>query len=399
MPEQTVFPFQSDSWEHYLSTDASAPLVLRRQEYFRSPFGQSPQAPYGWVFPATFAPDKSNTNGPPRYSLFDMPNAGKSEKWYWIDTPQSQARRISRLFLENEAWKGIVPDITITFLASTSKPKDAQSKNSSDAATPQDTLPPVSLLTAGHRIADAVVRLSSLHDKITEALTAFTVHHDALPLLRLSPLSLLFGFWDSREDTHAKHGRLFRATVLAQDGIPWSKASTYVASVPRSLVPSDALKPSKNSSDTKASGVGAANALSYFPDLGGIAVRGGIVREASLNLLGLRQLKTQESETTKHLQRYLLGLGWLALLTTPRDLRSGTILIDDKHRSPTLVALYADGSERTISPHPPEKDVLKMIREEAKALDLPTDAAAPAEFDVARLHQALNQRNDTASTE
>src|SRR5205085_3766336 len=51
------------------------------------------------------------------------------------------------------------------------------------------------LLTVGHRIADAAIRYSSLDTLGYEAIKKLAYENDALPLAKIAPTSLIFGFW------------------------------------------------------------------------------------------------------------------------------------------------------------------------------------------------------------
>ena len=56
----------------------------------------------------------------------------------------------------------------------------------------------VSILEAGHRLGDAVIRSSELKDDAQKAFELFLDAGDASALAKLAPTSLVFGVWDSR---------------------------------------------------------------------------------------------------------------------------------------------------------------------------------------------------------
>jgi CRISPR-associated protein Csb1 len=74
----------------------------------------------------------------------------------------------------------------------------------------------VSILEAGHRLGDAVIRSSELKDEAQKAFKLYLDTGDALALAKLAPTSLVFGVWDSR-DTQAKLPRLVQSVIRAWD--------------------------------------------------------------------------------------------------------------------------------------------------------------------------------------
>src|SRR5690606_4067320 len=61
----------------------------------------------------------------------------------------------------------------------------------------------VSILEAGHRLGDALVRSSTLKEAARKAFEEFLTTNDVTSIAKLAPTSLVFGVWDSR-DTQAK---------------------------------------------------------------------------------------------------------------------------------------------------------------------------------------------------
>ena len=85
----------------------------------------------------------------------------------------------------------------------------------------------VNLLNMGHRLADAAIRFSELHDEINSAFLAYREGGDATSLAKLGPTSLVFGVWDSRE-THTKVPRLINSVVRAYDVDELTRSAQYV---------------------------------------------------------------------------------------------------------------------------------------------------------------------------
>ena len=112
-----------------------------------------------------------------------------------VDSVGSQANRIETMFMPDK-YKGkyahLVPQVSVK----------AGEKS-------------VSILEAGHRAGDALVRCTTLQKDLQDAFKA-VLKGNAEPLARIAPTSLVFGVWDSR-DTQAKLPRLIASTIRAFD--------------------------------------------------------------------------------------------------------------------------------------------------------------------------------------
>jgi CRISPR-associated protein Csb1 len=216
-----------------------------------------------------------------------------------LDTHQSQANRIEPGFNNS----GLIPDSTIR--------------------VGEDT---IYLTEAGHRLADAVVRFSDQAPTVEAALLSFS-KGDAVPVAKLAPTSLLFGLWDSRK-THTKIVRLFNSEIRAHNIIEVPASGQFISSVPRLEDQVTKDLSSEGLLDCPYSG------------LGGVIVKGEIVRTARLNVRGIRKFETKE------LQDYILGLGLFALTYPVNfDLREGCNLVATK----TVVeTLNEDGTRAVI---------------------------------------------------
>lgn len=214
-----------------------------------------------------------------------------------IDTHQSQANRIEPGFNNS----GLIPDSTIR--------------------VGEDT---IYLTEAGHRLADAVVRFSNQAPTVDAALLSFS-KGDAVPMAKLAPTSLLFGLWDSRK-THTKIVRLFNSEIRAHNVIEVPASGQFISSVPR--------LEDQVTKDLSAEGL----LDCPYSGLGGVIVKGEIVRTARLNVRGIRRF---ESEA---LRNYVLGLGLFAL-TYPVafDLREGCNLVATK----TTVSVFNEDGARS----------------------------------------------------
>lgn len=245
-----------------------------------------------------------------------------------IDSPQSQANRLEPVFKTIKKGQ-LVPQITI--------------------AVGEQHL---NLLDAGHRAADAVVRLSSLVDKFHQAFEqAGKGDHSKLALL--APTSLLFGVWDSR-GTQVKLPRIIKAEIRATNVQPLTRSAQFnpaIDYVAAKAVDEDLDKGSGPKNPLGAEG------FKHVPApraAGGVKVLGDIKRVVRINLAALRGLQALGSDgpdatQTLQLQRYVLGLALVA--ATHRlslNLREGCLLCGVKGKIASSRLVTLDGDEKDV---------------------------------------------------
>jgi CRISPR-associated protein Csb1 len=284
-----------DSW---LEEAGPAALVIR--EHLMPVEGRD-----GVFFPSTFAAseDKTFKGG---YNIDDL---GNGRNVCLVDSVGSQANRIEPLF-SNPPYSGLVPQIFVR----------AGERR-------------ISLLDAGHRAGDALVRFAAgLSEDLRSAFKA-TLIGNVEPLARVAPTSLVFGAWDSR-DTQAKLPRLIASTVRAYDVRELRSRAQYVPAL-----------------DYAAAGLldQAADAERGFAHVpasgpGGVIADGPIRRDATLHLVALRRLASDDSAKTRALQRYVLGLALTAFTHPPsRFLRQGCNLVLDPEKPREFSIVWPDG--------------------------------------------------------
>jgi CRISPR-associated protein Csb1 len=256
------------------------------------------------VFPPTFAMRPALQRHP--YNIDTLRNG---ENICLIDSIASQANRLEPVF--DEFTPRIVRKVTVK--VTSGKKKDEQTR---------------SLLEVGHRVADAVVRFSDKADDIAKALK----NHDAgdsVDLARDFATSLVFGAWNSR-DSGEKVPRIFQSTIRATNVEPLTRASQYVPPFNYKKLLDDQDKPiiDPKMKDDKLSKQGLLavpvvtmptkekNKDLAFRVHGGVMVNGDIRRDASINLVNLRALRTGDSKdvTPELLRSYIFGLSLVALL-------------------------------------------------------------------------------------
>lgn len=247
---------------------------------------------------------------PPTYADvgYNIDKLGDGTKVATVDSVGAQANRIEPIFEQSSSGDNelaqLVPQIQIEHAAGR-----------------------ISILQAGHRLGDAIVRSSELKDEARAAFSAFLDTGDASAIAKLAPTSLVFGVWDSR-DTQAKLPRLVQSVIRAWDVDVLTRSAQYVPAIDYAAL--DVFSEDekvKQEGDPKSPlakrGFVAVPATGAH---GGIVARGPIVREVTINLVAVRRL--QGGDATRSLRRYILGIS-LAAATEPLDgfLRAGCLLV------------------------------------------------------------------------
>lgn len=209
----------------------------------------------------------------------------------------------------------------------------------------------INLLDAGHRAGDAIARCSELKDELNAAFQALLKNHNALPLAKIAPTSIVFGVWDSR-DTQAKLPRLIASTVRAYDVRKLSRSATYIAPVDyvgEEVISADDAAKADGNAKNPLSATGFVNALANQTH-GGVIADGGIRRDAVLALSALRLLNADTPENTLKLQRYILGLALVAFTKLPLAYyRQGTILTLDPDHPREFKAVDTNGRRTDVT--------------------------------------------------
>jgi CRISPR-associated protein Csb1 len=316
------------------------------------------------IFPPTFAATEAGRSGynidPPKK---DMPPGTK--RIAIIDTVGSQANRMEPLFKslgDEDPFPLLVPQIEIK----------AGNKT-------------VSLLDAGHRAADAIVRYSTLGPALKEAFSDYQESGDATKLAKIAPTSLVFGAWDSR-DTQVKLPRLVASTIRAYDVEELTRSAQY--NPPLDYVGLGLLDEAEEKKvlDT-ASELGFRHAPAAGTH-GGVIVHGEIRREAILSLVGLRTIGPR-GPTGDALRRYILGLALVAMTyERSHDLRQGCLLVNDPEKPAVWELVGNDGIRKTVAPN--GKSELAFAQGAAKTFGVGESKAV--EFDKKAANEAIQAK-------
>jgi CRISPR-associated protein Csb1 len=344
---------QFDSW---LTTDEFAALVIR--EYL-----EPVEGPDGVLFPATYAAAEDKKVFPGGYNI-DPPDGEKNV--CLVDSVGSQANRIEPIFAKPD-YAHLIPQIFVK----------AGEKS-------------ISILEAGHRAGDALVRCTELQKELRDAFKA-VLGGNADPMAKIAPTSLVFGVWDSR-DTQAKLPRLIASTIRAFDVKKLSRSAVYlpaVSYVEAGLIDSelDVGKGKDNPLSVKGFKHNPASASH-----GGIIASGGVRRDATLSLAALRLLSAgSDSARTLTLRRYVLGLSLVAFISNACSyLRQGCNLVpSEKPRDFNLV--QSNGKRAPLNLNASE--ALKYATITANAFGVMKGKEVL--FDPERATKDINGENDT----
>lgn len=345
---------QFDSW---LTSDGFAALVIRE-------FLEPVEGPDGVLFPATYAAAEDKKVFPGGYNI-DPPEGEKNV--CLVDSVGSQANRIEPLFAKPD-YAHLVPQIFVK----------AGEKS-------------VSILDAGHRAGDALVRCTPLQKELQDSFKE-VLKGNAEPLAKIAPTSLVFGVWDSR-DTQAKLPRLIASTVRAFDVKRLKRSAQYN---PSTDYIGDKLL--EETTDKALKDAYAERGFVHVPATGshgGVIATGGVRRDAILSLAALRLLAVgSDSGKTLALRRYILGLSLVAFTSNPATyLRQGCNLVpSEKPREFNLV--HSDGKRESQKLTP--ADALKYATAAAKAFGVSPGKAVTFDPKLAQLD--IKGEGDTKQT-
>lgn len=336
--------------------DPKGPVALVRKERLIPVEGRD-----AVFFPPTYASEKNPYN---------IDTLADGSQVVTVDSVGSQANRMEPIFAADPELKELVPQIEITL-------EDGKR---------------VSLLHAGHRLGDAIVRSTDLKDDARKAFEAFLKDGDVGPLSRLSPTSVVFGVWDSR-DTQAKLPRLVQGVIRAWDVDELTRSAQYSPPVDYAALNVFSEEDKQKSENNPKSAL-AQRGFVPVPATGakgGVVARGPILRDLTLNLVALRRL--QANDAVEALQRYILGLSLVAV-TEPLDgfLRQGCLLVPDvEHASPWVEVARTGVRTEVALTNEDARAYAKVAASEFKV-----GASRPVKFDT-KLAKADVKANDKKS--
>jgi CRISPR-associated protein Csb1 len=274
------------------------------------------------IFPPTYA--MGNDRSP-----YNIDTLSDGTRICTIDSVGSQANRIESIF-KFPPHSQLVPQIDIAY----------GNENK------------ISLLDAGHRLGDAIIRTSKsdAFDLPRAARGAFDelLRGDATAIAKLAPTSLVFGAWDSR-DTQAKLPRIVQSVIRAWDVSELKRSAQYNPAVDYAAL-GVFSEEDKQKAEGRAESPLAQRGFVHVPAVGahgGIVARGPIQRDVTVNLIALRRLNGAGGVA---LRRYVLGLSLIAAIE-PIDgfLRAGCLLTPDPACTSEWTVVHRDGMRQPIT--------------------------------------------------
>jgi CRISPR-associated protein Csb1 len=246
-----------------------------------------------------------------------------------IDSVGSQANRMEPIF-KNPPYSQLVPQIDIAY----------GNENK------------ISILDAGHRLGDAIVRTSKseafdLPRAAREAFDEF-LRGDATAIAKLAPTSLVFGVWDSR-DTQAKLPRIVQSVIRAWDVSELKRSAQYNPALDYAALGVFSEQDKQNAEERVQSPL-AQRGFVHVPAVrahGGIVACEPIQRDVTVNLLPLRRL---DGANGISLRRYILGPALVAAIE-PVDgfLRAGCLLTLDPESDSEWKLVHRDGTREPVT--------------------------------------------------
>jgi CRISPR-associated protein Csb1 len=208
--------------------------------------------------------------------------------------------------------------------------------------------------------------------------------------------------WDSR-DTGVKVPRLISSIIRAYDVFEYRRSAQYFPAADYAAAGGAADSGEKGLK--KLADQGMAEVPATF-GLGGIEAKGGICRDASLNLVTLRDIvtiakeesagkkeidKRRSREESLKLQRYLLGLALVSLTWfdgRTLNLRQGCQLVAVAGKPMTRLCVNANGTDKEFQI---DRDVaVEYARETARAFGV--EKVPEARFDPKEAKNALKKK-------
>ena len=304
-------PDQKSQW----ADDQNGPVALHLRQELQPVEGKG-----SVIFPPTYAYRAENIH-------YNIDQLSDGTKIATIDSVGSQANRMEPIFLR----------------AREGEPENPRSKLVPQIVIMYGNEKSVSILKAGHRLGDAIVRSTELHRDVENAFLDFNDHGDAQPLAKIGPTSLVFGVWDSR-GTSAKIPRVVQSTIRAENVSELRRSAQYAPPVDYGEL--DVFKGQRATADDLAQ-LGYVHVPAVHTH-GGVIAHGPIRREVTINLIALRRLHSGPGGAA--LRRYILGLALVAA-TAPLDgfLRAGCLLTVDPEQEANWESIARTGHRELIA--------------------------------------------------
>ena len=203
----------------------------------------------------------------------------------------------------------------------------------------------VNLCEVGHRVADALLRHSTIENDIKKALEDLQ-KNNSITLAKLAPTSLVFGLWDSR-GSQVKLPRVVSSVIRAYDIDKLSRSAQYFP--PVNYRDEKLLGEYKDKKEKDARSVLGFNDIPSTNTHGGIIAHGDIRKDTVVNLAALQRINADDDVNTRVLQKYILGLSLISTSSIKEwYLRQGCLLVKDPERITEWNLVYHDGRREDV---------------------------------------------------
>ena len=301
------------------ATDRNGPVALTLRQALMPVEGHQTV-----IFPPSYPrPEKESAGKKSRYNIDTL---GDGSTIVTIDSVASQANQMEPIFAavqgEQNPFAELVPQVNVV--------------HGNDRVA--------SLLSFAHRLADATLRGTELADEVQTIFATIKDANDFTALMKIAPTSALFGCWDSRASS-VKIPRVIQSVIRATDAHEIERSSVYN---PALQFRDEGIYSDEEAAKhrTSLSGRGYSMVPSVGEELGGVIVRGEILRTATINMVALRRLRGDDADV---MRRYLLGLAVVAATAqTNLFLRQGCLLTLDPDRPASWEVVTHSGEREVI---------------------------------------------------
>ena len=317
---------------------------------------------------------------PPTYADigYNIDKLSDGTKVATIDSVGSQANRMEPLFI---ATSGSNPENPYSTLVPQIDIKYGENKK-------------ISIMEAGHRLGDALIRSSELADEAHSAFQIFLDTGDVTDIAKLSPTSLVFGVWDSR-DTNAKLPRILQSVIRAWNIDELKRSAQYKPPVNYAKLElfSDADREKHEGNQKNPYAQRGFVDVPATKQHGGIFVYGEIRRDVIINLIALRRLNAKNHKNTR---QYILGLAAVAA-TAPLDgfLRQGCLITPDPNTPSQWQSIGRDGTRHDMDLN--EKNAFEFASKSAKFFEV--GSSRELEFEKNRALRDLGASENEPTSE
>jgi hypothetical protein len=315
-----------------------------------------PTDPDGIFYPPTFAPAKGSDEGGHHIDNFGRPEDGKN--LVTVNTAESSAHdqrdKIARFIPESVGIAKVLLKVT---------PKDAPPI--------EKTLPVESF---SHRLGDVHVTTGTVDgaslaaNPIGRAFEAVRLQNDYGQIMRISPLTVIFGTWlTAAKKQDVKIPKVVATEMRAFDCKPISKQTQHTPEIENILGNKEAVQEVCGVEDAASANL---SSVPISAKRGVIVGQQGISRSASISINGIRNMGATDEKVAHQIHRAVLALSLLTLRPAQSEchLRRGCDLEFSDEGFDEVTITGVRRSESIKISLPSDEELAAIAKEELKAL-------------------------------